>query len=81
MLNGIYGFGLRLGRVFWNDLGAGVMRHADAGYEIAKHCAKELGLDLPMVIPPKFAMMFEMVETAVRVPPYVDMTIKCGLRP
>jgi urocanate hydratase len=39
----------RLGRVLWNDPGTGVMRHADAGYEIAKQCAKELGLDLPMV--------------------------------
>ncbi len=26
----------------------GVMRHADAGYEIAKACAKEQGLALPM---------------------------------
>ena len=39
----------RLGRVLWNDPGTGVMRHADAGYEIAKQCARELGLDLPMV--------------------------------
>ena len=39
----------RLGRVLWNDPGTGVMRHADAGYAIAKQCAKELGLDLPMV--------------------------------
>ncbi len=39
----------RLARVLWNDPGTGVMRHADAGYEIAKLCAKELGLDLPMV--------------------------------
>lgn len=39
----------RLGRVLWNDPGTGVMRHADAGYEIAKQCAKEQGLDLPMV--------------------------------
>ena len=38
----------RLGRVLWNDPGTGVMRHADAGYEIAKNCAKEQGLDLPM---------------------------------
>ena len=44
-----YGFGARLGRVLWNDPGTGVMRHADAGYEIAKQCAKEQGLDLPMV--------------------------------
>jgi urocanate hydratase len=39
----------RVGRVLWNDPGTGVMRHADAGYEIAKECAKEQGLDLPMV--------------------------------
>ena len=26
----------------------GVMRHADAGYEIAIDCAREQGLDLPM---------------------------------
>jgi urocanate hydratase len=26
-----------------------VMRHADAGYEIAKECAREKGLKLPMV--------------------------------
>jgi urocanate hydratase len=26
-----------------------VMRHADAGYEIAKECAKEQGLKLPML--------------------------------
>ena len=29
--------------------GTGVMRHADAGYEIAIRCAKEQGLKLPMV--------------------------------
>ncbi|MDW5417668.1 urocanate hydratase [Iodobacter sp. CM08] len=39
----------RLGRVLWNDPGTGVMRHADAGYDIAKNCAKEQGLDLPML--------------------------------
>jgi len=39
----------RVGRVLWNDPATGVMRHADAGYEIAKQCAKENGLDLPMV--------------------------------
>ena len=37
----------RVGRVLWNDPGTGVMRHADAGYEIAKACAREQGLDLP----------------------------------
>ncbi|MGL5490988.1 MAG: urocanate hydratase, partial [Shewanella sp.] len=39
----------RVGRVLWNDPATGVMRHADAGYEIAKNCAKEQGLDLPML--------------------------------
>ena len=39
----------RLGRVLWNDPGTGVMRHADAGYDIAVNCAKQQGLDLPMV--------------------------------
>jgi urocanate hydratase len=39
----------RLERVLWNDPGTGVMRHADAGYEIAINCAREQGLDLPMV--------------------------------
>lgn len=39
----------RLARVLWNDPGTGVMRHADAGYEIAKQCAREQGLNLPMV--------------------------------
>ncbi|SDB40549.1 urocanate hydratase [Pseudidiomarina indica] len=39
----------RLGRVLWNDPATGVMRHADAGYEIAQQCAREQGLDLPML--------------------------------
>jgi urocanate hydratase len=39
----------RLERVLWNDPGTGVMRHADAGYELAIDCAREQGLDLPMV--------------------------------
>ena len=37
----------RLERVLWNDPATGVMRHADAGYGIAKDCAKEQGLKLP----------------------------------
>ncbi|MGB3847168.1 MAG: urocanate hydratase [Sphingopyxis sp.] len=37
----------RLERVLWNDPGTGVMRHADAGYDIAIDCAREKGLDLP----------------------------------
>ncbi len=37
----------RIGRVLWNDPATGVMRHADAGYEIAIQCAREKGLDLP----------------------------------
>ena len=39
----------RLERVLWNDPGTGVMRHADAGYDIAVNCARETGLDLPMI--------------------------------
>ncbi|KRG68197.1 urocanate hydratase [Pseudoxanthomonas dokdonensis] len=39
----------RIARVLWNDPGTGVMRHADAGYDIARQCAKEQGLDLPML--------------------------------
>ncbi|WP_337847040.1 urocanate hydratase [Sphingomonas sp.] len=40
----------RLERVLWNDPATGVMRHADAGYEIAKTCAGEMGLDLPAIL-------------------------------
>lgn len=36
----------RLGRVLRNDPGMGVIRHADAGYEVAKTTAKQHGLDL-----------------------------------
>jgi urocanate hydratase len=39
----------RLERVLTNDPATGVMRHADAGYPDAIICAKEQGLDLPMV--------------------------------
>ena len=40
----------RLERVLWNDPATGVMRHADAGYDIAIDCAKEKGLDLPGIL-------------------------------
>ena len=39
----------RIARVLTNDPATGVMRHADAGYESAKDCAREHGLDLPML--------------------------------
>ena len=39
----------RIERVLWNDPATGVMRHADAGYEEAIDCAREQGLDLPML--------------------------------
>ena len=39
----------RLERVLWNDPATGVMRHADAGYEIAVDFAKQQGLKLPGV--------------------------------
>jgi len=38
----------RIERVFKSDPGTGVMRHADAGYDIAIRTAKEKGLKLPM---------------------------------
>jgi urocanate hydratase len=40
----------RLERVLWNDPATGVMRHADAGYDIAVECAKEQGLRLPGIL-------------------------------
>lgn len=40
----------RLERVLWNDPATGVMRHADAGYEIALDCAREKGLKLPGIL-------------------------------
>ena len=40
----------RLERVLWNDPATGVMRHADAGYEIAKEAAREHGLNLPSIL-------------------------------
>ncbi|MCF6126221.1 urocanate hydratase [Mesorhizobium sp. M7A.F.Ca.CA.001.07.2.1] len=40
----------RLERVLWNDPATGVMRHADAGYEIAVECAKEHQLNLPGIL-------------------------------
>jgi urocanate hydratase len=40
----------RLERVLWNDPATGVMRHADAGYDIALDCAREKGLDLPGIL-------------------------------
>jgi len=40
----------RIKRVLWNDPASGVMRHADAGYESAKDCAREHGLNLPSIL-------------------------------
>ncbi|RWO64951.1 urocanate hydratase [Mesorhizobium sp.] len=40
----------RLERVLWNDPATGVMRHADAGYDIAVECAKEHQLNLPGIL-------------------------------
>jgi len=39
----------RIERVLWNDPATGVMRHADAGYDIAVACAREQKLKLPML--------------------------------
>ena len=40
----------RIGRVLWNDPATGVMRHADAGYDIALDWAKQQGLRLPAIL-------------------------------
>jgi urocanate hydratase len=40
----------RIERVLWNDPATGVMRHADAGYDIALDCAREKGLRLPGIL-------------------------------
>ena len=40
----------RIERVLWNDPATGVMRHADAGYDIALDCAKEKDLRLPGIL-------------------------------
>ncbi|MGF1724007.1 urocanate hydratase [Photobacterium nomapromontoriensis] len=40
---------IRIARVLHNDPATGVMRHADAGYNIAIQCADEQHLDLPMI--------------------------------
>lgn len=39
----------KLARVLFNDPATGVMRHADAGYDLAKASAQANGLNLPMV--------------------------------
>jgi urocanate hydratase len=39
----------RLERVLTADPGTGVMRHADAGYDLAIETAKARGVDLPML--------------------------------
>jgi urocanate hydratase len=40
----------RIARVLWNDPASGVMRHADAGYDIALQVAREKKLDLPGIL-------------------------------
>ncbi|MDB5986436.1 MAG: urocanate hydratase [Nevskia sp.] len=39
----------RIARVLHNDPASGVMRHADAGYELAIDCANQHALQLPMI--------------------------------
>ena len=38
----------RVERVLTNDPGTGVLRHADAGYEIAERAAREVGIRVPL---------------------------------
>jgi urocanate hydratase len=39
----------KLARVLWNDPAIGVVRHADAGYELAKQAARKHGLEMPAI--------------------------------
>ena len=39
----------RIERVLFNDPATGVMRHADAGYDLARQTARDVGLKLPML--------------------------------
>ncbi len=41
----------RIARTLWNDPATGVMRHADAGYQIAIDCARRAKLRLPSLNP------------------------------
>lgn len=43
--------GERLERVLTNDPGTGVMRHADAGYDLAIETAEREGIQIPMLGP------------------------------
>ena len=47
--DGTHAAAKRIERVLWNDPATGVMRHADAGYEIARDTAQRRGLNLPML--------------------------------
>ena len=49
--DGTDGAAQRLARVLVNDCASGVMRHADAGYELAIATAERFGLKLPMIHP------------------------------
>ena len=40
----------RISRVLWNDPATGVMRHADAGYDLALQVARDKHLDLPGIL-------------------------------
>jgi urocanate hydratase len=40
---------VRVERVLTNDPGMGVVRHADAGYDLARRVARERGVDMPML--------------------------------
>ncbi|MCI0364989.1 MAG: hypothetical protein L0219_14020, partial [Phycisphaerales bacterium] len=39
----------RIKRVLTNDPMMGIFRHADAGYDLARQCADELGVKIPML--------------------------------
>ena len=39
----------KIARVLWNDPATGIVRHADAGYDLARECARRHGARLPMI--------------------------------
>ena len=39
----------KIARVLNNDPGLGVVRHADAGYELAQRTARKKGIKMPML--------------------------------
>ena len=70
----------RIERVLWNDPATGVMRHADAGYEIAIECAREQGLNLPFLGAAAERARLAMPDTAEAVAQRAPRHLRCSWR-